>query len=104
MPVVYGLFLLFAVVGMYLKERLNPISLGLAGFLGSVTFFIVTNFFVWLTSGMYTLDGNGFVACYFAALPFFKYALLGDAVYIPALFGTFYLLERSGFVTSPQAA
>ncbi|MFB5650139.1 DUF6580 family putative transport protein [Leptospira wolffii] len=104
MPVVYGLFLLFAVVGMYLKERLNPISLGLAGFLGSVTFFIVTNFFVWLTSGMYTLDGNGFVACYVAALPFFKYALLGDAVYIPALFGTFYLLERSGFVTSPQAA
>lgn len=103
-PVVYGLFVLFAFVGTYLKERLNVISLAATGLIGSFTFFMVTNFFLWLTSGMYPLDGSGLITCYLAAIPFFHYSLLGDAVYIPLLFGSFYLLEKAGFVLSEQTA
>ncbi len=104
MVVVYGLLVLFAVVGIYLKDRLSVGHLTVAGLAGAVTYFLVTNFFVWLTSGMYSLDGNGLVTCYIAAIPYFKYSLLGDAVYIPLLFGSYYLLQKAGMVPAPQAA
>ncbi|EQA34847.1 hypothetical protein LEP1GSC047_1670 [Leptospira inadai serovar Lyme str. 10] len=103
-PVVYGMFILFAIAGRQLRENLTVGRLAITGFGGSVLFFLVTNFFVWLTSGMYSLDFGGFVTCYVAAIPFFQNSLLGDLVYIPLLFGSFYLMERSGVVPAEQAA
>ncbi|GBF39954.1 hypothetical protein LPTSP1_29630 [Leptospira johnsonii] len=103
-PVIYGLFVVYAIVGIKLKDRLGVGSLAIAGFAGSVSFFVITNFFVWLTSGMYTLSGQGLVECYIAAIPFFKYSLLGDFTYVSVLFGSYYLLEKNGFVASTQAA
>ncbi|EQA45591.1 hypothetical protein LEP1GSC050_3129 [Leptospira broomii serovar Hurstbridge str. 5399] len=103
-PVVYGMFILFAIAGRQLRENLTVGRLAITGLGGSVLFFLVTNFFVWLTSGMYSLDLGGLVTCYIAAIPFFQNSLLGDLVYIPLLFGSFYLMERSGVVPSEQAA
>ena len=43
-----------------------------AGSAGSaVVFFIVSNFGVWATSGMYPLTSVGLIACYVAGIPFF---------------------------------
>ncbi|TGL60853.1 DUF6580 family putative transport protein [Leptospira sarikeiensis] len=104
MPVIYGLFIVYTIVGMKIKDSLGLGSLAIAGLAGAVSFFVITNFFVWVTSGMYSLDAQGFAQCYIAALPFFKYSLLGDFTYISVLFGSYYLLERKGFVSAPQAA
>ncbi|TGK02939.1 hypothetical protein EHQ53_05595 [Leptospira langatensis] len=104
MPVIYGFFILFALVGIYLKDRLSVGSLAITGLAGSASFFVISNFFVWLTSGMYSLNFAGLVECYAAAVPFFQYGLFGDAVYISSLFGSYYLLERTGLVPASQAA
>lgn len=52
----------------------------------SVFFFVVTNFAVWVQSGMYAHTWSGLVRCYTMALPFFRNTILGDAFYTAALF------------------
>ena len=59
----------------------------------SVAFFIVSNFGMW-ASGYYPRTWAGLVACYTAALPFFRNTLASDAVYSVALFGGHALLSR----------
>ncbi|PJZ69904.1 hypothetical protein CH373_13360 [Leptospira perolatii] len=101
-PVVYGMFALFAYVGTRIRENLSVGTVALAGLAGALSFYLVTNFFVWLTSGMYSLDLSGLLTCYVAAIPFFKNFLIGTAVYMPILFGGFYLLEKTGVVKARQ--
>ena len=59
----------------------------------SVTFFVISNFGMWL-SGYYPRTWAGLVECYTAALPFFRNTLASDAVYSAALFGGHALLSR----------
>jgi hypothetical protein len=53
----------------------------------SVFFFVVTNFAVWVWSGMYAHSWNGLVNCYAMALPFFRNTLMSDLCYTALLFG-----------------
>jgi hypothetical protein len=58
------------------------------GVLASATsFFLLSNFVVWVGSGMYPHNGSGLVACYVAALPFYANDLISTAVLSAALFG-----------------
>jgi hypothetical protein len=66
----------------------------LAAVTGSVLFFLITNFGVWLTDGLYPRTLDGLVICYAAAIPFFRHTLAGDAVYTIVLFGGFMLMQR----------
>jgi hypothetical protein len=93
MPVVYACIALMALAGRGLRE---PTTLKVAGYgLGAaVFFFVVTNLYVWLSSGMYPLDLSGLVACYVAAIPFFQNQLAGVAFYSIVLFGGWALLRR----------
>jgi hypothetical protein len=49
-----------------------------ASLLASVGFFLVSNFAVWATWSMYPKTGNGLIACYVAALPFFRNSLVSE--------------------------
>lgn len=63
---------------------------------GSVLFFVVSNFAVWLTAFMvpgYPACDAGLLPCYAAAVPFFKTTLLSTLVYSALLFGGFALLR-----------
>ena len=93
--VVYGCMILIAWFGAGLAVKRNPARIAAYALGSAVFFFVVTNFFVWATSGMYPLSFEGFVACYAAAVPFFQNTLAGVAVYSVVLFGGFALLERS---------
>lgn len=53
----------------------------------STTFFVLSNFAVWLQSGMYPHSVGGFVACYVAAIPFFQHSLVGDLAWTGVFFG-----------------
>lgn len=58
--------------------------------LGSSLFFWTwTNLGVWFTGGMYPLNGSGLMACYVAALPFLRNALLGDLAWGFVFFASF---------------
>lgn len=53
----------------------------------SVFFYIVTNFAVWLYSGMYVHSWSGLLLCYALALPFLRNMILGDLFFSGALYG-----------------
>jgi len=93
-PLVYGSFAISVLIGRLLKERRTVPRIAGATFLGSLVFFLVTNFGVWAFLDSYPRTPAGLLACYLNGLPFFGNTLAGDAVYATLFFGTFALAER----------
>ncbi|HLF15779.1 MAG TPA: DUF6580 family putative transport protein [Bacteroidota bacterium] len=91
---VYGAFFLVNLVGWWLRGRRSLGATAGATLTGSVLFFIVTNFGVWLQGSLYSPDFAGLVTCYVAAMPFFRNTLAGDAFYVAVLFGLTELAAR----------
>lgn len=65
-----------------------------ATFLGSLQFFLITNFGVWAFLDSYPRTVTGLAACYLAGIPLFWNTLAGDATYVTLLFGGLLLAER----------
>lgn len=104
MPAVYISFLLAVFIGFQLRNNSGIVRLFLASISGSVIFFLITNFAVWLTSGMYSMDMPGLINCYTAAIAFYREfgatgsfffnSVAGDLFYNGILFGSYALLRR----------
>jgi hypothetical protein len=94
MNFVYFSFGLTVLIGWAVATRKTPLTIGAAAAASSVLFFVLTNFGMWLFSGIYPRTGEGLVACYVAAIPFFQNSLAGDLTYTALLFGGFALAER----------
>lgn len=78
---VYGALAVAVLLGRWLEQRRSLLR-DVAGLTaGSVVFFVISNVGVWLTSGMYPLDGAGLVACFVAAIPFFHNTLASTLLY-----------------------
>ncbi len=84
---VYVSFGLVAVLGIVGRER-KTIGrvLGMTLF-SSLLFFFITNFGVWLVSGMYEKSVQGLITCFTYALPFLRNTLVGDFMYMGLLVG-----------------
>jgi hypothetical protein len=72
--VVYAAFLLVSFIGTRTKKP-SVFTILLSG----ISFFIITNFGVWLIG--YPKTWTGLVECYTLAIPFFRNSLLGDFFY-----------------------
>ncbi|EMK20210.1 DUF6580 family putative transport protein [Leptospira kirschneri] len=94
---VYGISLLLVVAGWQLRISSSVSKIAFWSLSGSVFFFLVTNFYVWL-AGYYSYDLNGLVQCFIMAIPFFQNSLLGDLFYTTVLFGGFALIEKTGWM------
>ena len=94
MILTYGCFVAIIAIGLWLQKRRTASRIIATAFMSSVLFFVVTNFGVWMLSGMYTKNINGLMTCYIAALPFFQNTLAGDLVYIGILFGGFAFAQK----------
>jgi|SRR6185312_5235517 len=94
MEVVYVAFALIVGIGIWLQKHRSLLPIAGAALASSLLFFLVTNFGVWAFESMYPKTLEGLVACYVAALPFFRNTLQGDGLYTLVLFGGFALLER----------
>lgn len=92
---VYGALLIIILGGRLLRNNVSVLNVLIASLFSSFVFFIITNFGVWLSSGMYTLDSKGLVSCFIMAIPFFGNTLLGDFVYNSVLFGCYYMAKIS---------
>lgn len=92
MPYVYGSFLLAGLIGIWLKSHKTVWNIFFAAVASSIVFFLITNFGVWLQSGMYTRDLAGLIQCYIYALPFFRNTLFGDLLYVGLFFGSYELV------------
>lgn len=92
-----GTYLGFALIALAAFPLLRKVTPGrlLAGSLSaSMIFFLVSNFFVWLGSGLYPPTLTGLMACYAAGLEFFWNTLAGDLFYTTVLFGSYALASR----------
>lgn len=75
---------------------------GVCGLLPAVLFFFVTNFAVWAFESDYAKTLAGLVQCYLAAVPFFRWMLAGDVVYLAAIFGC-WALAHAGLPRAERA-
>jgi hypothetical protein len=85
----WGSFATIAFLGGFLRTKARPGTLCLGTVAGSVFFFLVTNFGVFLFGGLYPRTAEGLVRCYALALPFFRNTFLGDLFFSAVLFGAF---------------
>ena len=78
-PWVYSSFILIFALGYFIKKSSYSYILIFSIF-SSVIFFIISNLGVWFTGG-YSYSFNGLIACYTAAIPFFKNTLISTILY-----------------------
>ena len=72
--------------GFWLRGRANVASIVGMGLATPILFFLITNFGSWLMSGMYPRTLAGLTEAYVMGIPFFRYALLSQIVFLPILF------------------
>ena len=90
---VYASLLLITFVFYKISNKINFKSLFIYGFVGSLIFFIISNFGVWAlgSPGVYDIayerNLNGLVECYILAVPFFGNTFLSTVIFAyPAIF------------------
>lgn len=86
---VYLSFALTAVVGLWIKRRVNTKRVVIGAVSSSILFFFVTNLAVWKWSGLYEPTLAGLLMCFVMALPFLKNQLIGDLIFTGSLFGSY---------------
>lgn len=95
MASVYAALLLAVAIGRAsFAKGGSALAVGAASLASALAFFVMTNFAVWAFGAhgaAYPQTLAGLIACYTAALPFFKYLLAGTAFWAAVLFGGHYL-------------
>lgn len=89
---VYAAMAVPPLLGALMRRPIGSRAAGLARWVSlsaspAVLFFLATNFAVWATQSIYPKTGEGLLACYAAAVPFFKRMVVGDLTYAAVLFG-----------------
>jgi hypothetical protein len=102
MVFVYGSLVLTGFLGLYLKERFNPLNLLLTSVGCSVIFFVVTNFGHWYMTDMYSKDLTGLLLSYEMGIPFYKNTLLSSVIYSFVLFYGMVLIDRTMLKTEKK--
>jgi hypothetical protein len=93
MPWVFGSYCLIVCLGFALRERSGPSKICGVSVLGSLLFFLITNFGVWAMLDTFPKTGAGLAACYLAGLHSFARTVTGDCFYSALLFGGMGLAE-----------
>ena len=78
-----------------LKSRTTWLRVGAGVVLGPTSFFLVSNYAVWVGGNMYPHTLAGLAACYAAAVPFYRNDLLSTAIVAGLAFGLPVLLRRT---------
>lgn len=89
-------FVYIGLLGYVVGERLLKIKYFgylLAPLSGSIVFFLISNFGVWL-GPWYAHTFAGLVRCFTLAIPFYRNTVFGDLVFTTALFGIAYLVQK----------
>jgi hypothetical protein len=81
-------------LGAFAIRGWSPVRIGASTIAGSIGFFLVSNFAVWLAGTMYPLTASGLATCYVAGLPFFRTAFISDLLFAGAFFGIGYLVSQ----------
>ena len=91
---VYGCILILSFLGRTIQNKISILNLTITGISGSLIFFIVTNFSVWLGDNLYPLTLNGLIQCYVMAIPFFHNTLISTFIFLAILFTGYSFAEK----------
>lgn len=86
----WGSMVLAALIGFWVRKKYGFSRIAVGTLLGSIIFFLVTNFGVYL-GGWYGYGFSGLTQTYIMAIPFFRNSLMGDVVYSAVFFGGYEL-------------
>jgi hypothetical protein len=89
----YAAFIVIGLAGFFLLKKTKPKNIIVASLAASILFFLISNFGVWASGTLYPKTIGGLLACYTAAIPFFRNTIMGDLVYSSVLFGAFELAQ-----------
>ena len=89
MVVVYGGFFAVGLIGQLISKKKNTATIIFGTISASLLFYLVTNFAVWAFSPWYPHTIEGLMLSYTLALPFFRYALLGNLLFVGLFFGIY---------------
>lgn len=89
---VYGSFLISSLIGLWLRNHKNYLTIPATALFCSVQFFLITNAGVWL-GGSYARGLTGLWQSYLAGIPFFRGTFMGDLFYTTLFFGGWELLN-----------
>ena len=90
---VYVTIIVLSLLGNTIKTK-NIKNLAITGFAGSLIFFMITNFSVWLSDGLYPLTIDGLLQCYIMAIPFFHNTLISTLLFLGILFFGYTFAEK----------
>lgn len=96
LPITLSVYTSFAIIVLIGKTlRRAPFwNVPLASLSASTIFFLVTNFAVWIYSGMYEHTLNGLMLSYTYAIPFFRNTAFADMLYSAVIFGIFIYIPK----------
>ena len=90
---IYATIILLSILGHLMKTK-NFKNFAITGFTGSLIFFIITNFSVWLGGSLYPLTIDGIIQCYIMAIPFFHNTLISTILFLTILFFGYTFAEK----------
>jgi hypothetical protein len=86
---VYGALALVVLMGQGLARQASLAGHAGLSVTGSLLFFAITNFGVWMSGSLYPQTADGLVACYTMALPFLWKTLAGDLFFVLGFYAVF---------------
>ncbi len=104
----YCLFGAMTVFGFFIRKfKLSQILL--ASLAAPTAFFILSNFFVWLSNSPdagYNRPKtfNGLLMCFNDGLPFYPWSIVSTLLFSAVLFGGYYLFNKNTFTTQSRLA
>jgi len=87
-------FAAIALIGQFLRSGVTAGRFATSVIAAPTAYFMISNFGVWLGWGLYPHTWSGLVACYVAALPYYRNSLLSTAAVAALLFGGQELILR----------
>jgi hypothetical protein len=89
-------------LGTRLRENSKPLPVLGAALTGSVSFFVLSNLGVWLSTTLYPRTVEGLITCYAMAIPFFRKAVTGDLLFTALMFVMPAVLHSLSGSVSPE--
>ena len=85
----WGSLAIIGIISKYGKSFFSRLGMCIVG---SLLFFIISNFGVWLTGSFYETTIHGLITCYIMAIPFFTNTLLSTIIF--AVFIEFFVFSK----------
>ena len=98
----YGCYALITLLGSRTQRTCTGYIVPLMALTSAVLYFVISNFGVWFSGILYPQTLDGLIACYVAAIPFFKNSLVSDLVFSGVLFGAMQLQKSRAILKRRQ--